>query len=61
MKSRFKSNNYIAILIAVLLMVIGFVLGFIHKQSESSETQKKTATPVAVFTNPAAPGQDSGT
>ena len=48
MKSRFKSNNYIAILIALILIVLGFVLGFIHRQSESSEKQTQTDTPVAI-------------
>lgn len=51
MKSRFKSNNYIAILIALILIVLGFVLGFIHKQSESSEKQKQADTPVAIVTS----------
>ena len=50
MKSRFKSNNYIAILIALILIILGFVLGFIHKQSESSEKQKQSDTPVAIDT-----------
>lgn len=41
MQSRFKSNNFIALLIAILLIAIGFALGFIHKQSEArtGETQ----------------------
>ena len=51
MKSRFKSNNYIALLIAIILMVIGFVLGFINKQSESAEKQKQTESPVAMITS----------
>jgi len=37
MKSRFKSNDFFAILIAVALIAIGFVLLFIHQQSSSSE------------------------
>jgi len=50
MKSRFKSNNYIALLIALILIILGFVLGFIHRQSESSDKQKQTDTPVAMVT-----------
>jgi len=49
MKSRFKSNNFIALLIALILIAIGFVLGFIHKQSGSSEKNGKT--PVAEVIN----------
>ncbi len=49
MKSRFKSNNFIALLIALILITIGFVLGFIHKQSESSE--KNVKTPVTEVIN----------
>jgi len=37
MKSRFKSNDFFAILIAVALIAIGFVLLFIHQQSSSNE------------------------
>jgi hypothetical protein len=33
MKSRSKSNNFIAIFIALLLFAFGFVLYFIHAQS----------------------------
>ena len=42
MKSRFKSNNFIAILIAIFLIAAGFILGFIHKQS-TAEKEKKQA------------------
>jgi len=41
MESRFKSNNFIAILIALLLMASGFALAFLHRQSESKTNQEK--------------------
>ncbi len=44
MKSRFKSNNFVALLIAVILIAIGFALAAIHRQSESNE--EKLSTPV---------------
>jgi len=48
MKSRSKSNNFIAILIAVILIAIGFALAFIHRQSAPKENHIKK--PVAVIT-----------
>jgi cell division protein FtsN len=48
MESRFKSNNFIAILIAVILIAIGFALAFIHRQSVPKENQTKK--PVATIT-----------
>jgi hypothetical protein len=44
MKSRSKSNNFIAIFIALLLFAIGFVLYFIHAQSETDGNQRNTQT-----------------
>ena len=41
MKSRFKSNNFIAILIAIFLIATGFTLGFIHKRSTAEEEKKQ--------------------
>ncbi len=43
MKSRFKSNNFIAILLAIILFTIGFVLAFIHTQSKSAEADAQAA------------------
>jgi len=37
MNSRFKSNNFIGLLIALFLIATGFALSFINKQSESTE------------------------
>jgi len=49
MKSRSKSNNFIAILIAVILIAIGFALAFIHRQSESkADHVKKPVTAITV-------------
>jgi hypothetical protein len=47
MESRFKSNNFIAILIALILMATGFALAFLHRQSESKTNHDKK--PVATF------------
>ena len=46
-ESRFKSNNFIAILIALILVATGFALAFIHRHSKSEETQDKQ--PVAAL------------
>lgn len=47
MKSRLKSNNFIALLIALILIAIGFALGFLHRQSESNEkSMKKPVTEI---------------
>ena len=50
MSSRFKSNNFIAVIIALLLMGTGFVLSFLHRQSESRLEQAKLNQPAAVTT-----------
>ena len=44
MKSRFKSNDFFAILIAVALIAIGFILLFIHEQSSLSEAHAPNET-----------------
>lgn len=49
MKSRFKSNNFVALLIAVILIAIGFALAAIHRQSESNE--KEVSAPVTATSN----------
>lgn len=46
MKSRSKSNNFIAILIAILLFAIGFVLYFVHQQAQAGESLDGTQTGV---------------
>jgi flagellar basal body-associated protein FliL len=56
MESRFKSNNFIAILIALILMATGFALAFLHRQSESKTNQEEK--PVAAMTI-AVPANDS--
>ena len=48
MEPRFKSNNFIAILIALLLIATGFALAFVHRHSKSQETHSKK--PVAAVT-----------
>jgi len=50
MKTRSKSNNFIAILIAVILFAIGFLLYFIHEQSQSTEQKElgQTKAPSAI-------------
>jgi hypothetical protein len=45
MSSRFKSNNFIAVIIALLLMATGFVLSFIHRQTESRLEQAMLKQP----------------
>jgi hypothetical protein len=50
MKSRSKSNNFVAIFIALLLFTIGFVLYFIHQQSESGGSQDNTQTGTTYIT-----------
>lgn len=48
MESRFKSNNFIAILIALILIATGFALAFIHRQSKTeSDHEKKPVAMVA--------------
>jgi len=47
MESRFKSNNFIAILIALILVATGFALAFIHRHSKSEATHEKK--PVAAL------------
>lgn len=39
MSSRFKPNNFFAILIAIILVLIGFTLAFINKQTETAREQ----------------------
>lgn len=46
MKSRSKSNNFIAILIALLLFALGFVLYFIHEQTQTEETSSQRQSSV---------------
>jgi flagellar basal body-associated protein FliL len=48
MESRFKSNNFIAILIALILVATGFALAFVHRHSESEANQEKK--PIAALT-----------
>jgi hypothetical protein len=48
MEPRFKSNNFIAILIALLLIATGFALAFVHRHSKSQESHVKK--PVAAVT-----------
>jgi uncharacterized protein (UPF0333 family) len=50
MKSRFKSNDFFALLIAIALIAIGFVLLFIHQQSSASEAHTSNRTNGAVST-----------
>lgn len=57
MKTRYKTNNLIALLIALLLITIGFALGFIHRQSESKEKADKT--PVAAVMTAISPNNIS--
>ncbi len=47
MKSRFKPNNFFALLIAVILIIIGFVLAAIHRQSEANKGEP--GTPVSAI------------
>ena len=44
MKSQFKTNNFIGIIIALMLFAIGFLLLFIHQQSESSQAKERVKT-----------------
>lgn len=59
MKTRYKTNNLIALLIALLLITFGFALGFIHRQSESKEKVDKT--PVAAVMTAISPNSISST
>jgi len=56
MESRFKSNNFIAILIAIFLVAAGFALAFIHRHSKSEashENKPVAAAPAAAAENKA--------
>jgi hypothetical protein len=58
MKTRSKSNNFIAILIAVILFAIGFLLYFIHAQSQSNNTENLGQSPptsAVIAKNPVSP------
>jgi len=61
MESRFKSNNFIAILIAIFLVAAGFALAFIHRhsKSEASHDEKPVAatSSAAVENKPYVPGK----
>jgi uncharacterized FlgJ-related protein len=65
MKSKFKSNNFIAALIAVILIAIGFALLYAHEQSSAEEKQgaktaaQETAAPEPVSAE--APAQSPAT
>jgi len=48
MRSQFKTNNLVAIVIAILLIVVGFTLGFIHNRMESKQTQRATIETPAI-------------
>jgi uncharacterized membrane-anchored protein YitT (DUF2179 family) len=48
MKTRSKTNNFIAILIALLLFAIGFALLFVHQQLKSNGDPGHTHTPSTV-------------
>lgn len=48
MKTRSKTNNFIAILIALLLFAIGFALLFVHQQLKSNEDPGHTQTPSTI-------------
>ena len=50
MRSRFKPNNFFAILIAIILVLIGFTLAFINKQTEAAREQTNVSwtTPVII-------------
>jgi flagellar basal body-associated protein FliL len=49
MESRFKSNNFIAILIALILFATGFALAFVYRHSKSESNHAKK--PVAVISS----------
>lgn len=51
MESRFKSNNFIAILIALILVATGFALAFIHRHSKTESDHEKK--PVAALSSDA--------
>jgi len=52
MESRFKSNNFIAILIALILFATGFALAFVYRHSKSESNHAKK--PVAMVSSAAA-------
>lgn len=59
MESRFKSNNFVAILIALLLFAAGFVLYFMHEQADSSGKRRPVKATTAFITEVMSPGNDS--
>jgi len=48
MKTRSKTNNFVAMLIALLLFAIGFALLFAHQQLKSNGDPRHTQTPSTV-------------
>ena len=53
MKTRSRSNNFVAILIAILLFALGFALYFIHEQTQIGKSAQgsengKTASHLAI-------------
>jgi len=49
MRSRFKTNNFIALLIACILFAAGFALYFLHQRSKPNEPVGQIKTPVSVL------------
>ena len=56
MNSRFKTNNFVALLIAVILFAIGFGLYFAHQQAKSNEQVGQVKTPVTTISQGISPG-----
>jgi len=49
MRSRFKTNNFIALLIACILFAAGFALYFLHQQSKPDEQVGQIKAPESVI------------
>ncbi|MDX2418464.1 MAG: hypothetical protein QNK19_13465 [Xanthomonadales bacterium] len=56
MNSRFKTNNFVALLIAVILFAIGFGLYFAHQQAKPNEQLGQVHTPVKIIAQNISPG-----
>jgi len=49
MRSRSKTNNFIALLIACILFAAGFALYFLHQQSQPDEQVGQIRLPVSMI------------
>ncbi len=62
MKTRSRSNNFVAILIAIMLFAIGFILYFIHEQTQPDKDRanSQNGQPITTLSLAASPSTTPG-